>query len=86
MVRSLILGAVLTIGLMTVANAGFAPNAIGDPSNSLHALRKVAVQDGGADRAAAVIRWREGVFAREDTTLARKAGGAGRIEIYELMD
>jgi hypothetical protein len=34
MVRLLILSAVLTVGLMTIANAGFAPNAIGDPSDS----------------------------------------------------
>jgi hypothetical protein len=52
----------------------------------LHALRKVAVQDGGVERAAAVIRWREDVFVREDTTLARKMGGAGRIEVCELLD
>jgi hypothetical protein len=35
MVRSLILGAALVIGIATIANAGFAPNAIGNDDKSV---------------------------------------------------
>ena len=80
MVRSLILSAVLTVGLMTIANAGFAPNAIGDPSDSFTRIAE-GCGPGWWRGPAAVIRWREDVFVREDTTLARKVGGAGRIEV-----
>jgi hypothetical protein len=38
-------------------------------------------RDGGADQAAVVIQWREDALARGATTLALKAGGAGRTEI-----
>jgi hypothetical protein len=44
-------------------------------------LRKDVGRDGGEDRAAGVIRWREDVFVRGDTTLARKVNGAGRTEV-----
>jgi hypothetical protein len=33
-VRSLLLSAALTMGLTTIASAGFAPNAIGNPGKS----------------------------------------------------
>ena len=35
MIRSLILGAVLATGVATIANAGFAPNAIGNSDRSI---------------------------------------------------
>ena len=44
-------------------------------------LLRVVARDGGEARKAVVIRWRKGVLARGDTTLARKASGAGRIEL-----
>jgi hypothetical protein len=46
-----------------------------------HGLPKDAGPDGGEARKAVVTRWQENVLAREVTTLARKAGDAGRIEV-----
>jgi hypothetical protein len=50
-----------------------------------YALPKVAGQDGGAGRAAAVIRWPKVVLVRADITLARKANGAGQTDVRAAL-
>src|SRR5262249_20275797 len=50
------------------------------PTAWSRALRKDVGRDGGAAQKAGVIQWREAGLVRGDTTSARKAGGAGRIE------
>jgi hypothetical protein len=50
------------------------------------ALLKDVDRDGGVARKAVVTRWQEDVLARGDTTLARKAGAAGRIDDFHLDD
>jgi hypothetical protein len=78
MVRALVLTAALMVGLTTMASAGFAPNAIGKLDDSVTQVAEGCGPGWWRGRKAGVIRWREGVLAREVTTLARKAGGAGQ--------
>ena len=83
MVRSLVLGAVLATGIATIANAGFAPNAIGNSDGSFIRVAEGCGPGWWRGPGGRCHPWRRAALVQGDITSGRKVRGAGQIETIE---
>jgi hypothetical protein len=81
MVRSLILGAAMVIGIATIANAGFAPTAIGNADKSVIRIAEECGPGWWRGPEGRCHPMAKGRVCPKGYTLARKVGDACRTEV-----